>query len=349
MVKEVSQTVLFDDIAESASRTPSREGAQADIAYFGALAQSVLNTPEATGMGYWSINPYVGCAFGCAYCYARFTHRYVTDRTPVGDREPLPPWLAFERRIIVKRNAPKVLRDTLRHGSDRLQGLIKGEALVIGTATDPYQPAERRFRITRGILEVLAEHGDMRIDIITKGPLVTRDIDLLKRISRQSRLRVNVSLITVDRALARRIEPRTATPDARLRAAEKLVKAGIDVGINVAPVLPGVTDDPAALDALLARIAAAGVTHIFADTLRLRSDARKVYLPVIEAEFPELGPRYRATYAKGHSVGDRYRAGMRRVLARLCAAHGIRYPGARSRSMATEEEKPDSEQLGLAV
>lgn len=341
----MSQIKLFDDIAESASRTPSSEGEQADIAYFGAAAKSVLNTPESTGMGYWSINPYVGCAFGCAYCYARFTHRYVTDRAPLRGDTPLPAWLAFERRIIVKRNAPQILRDTLRHGSDRLQGLIRGEALVIGTATDPYQPAERRFRITRGILEVLAEHEKMRIVIITKGPLITRDIDLLTRIARQSRVTLNVSLITVDRELARRIEPRTATPDARLRAAEKLAAAGLDVGINVAPVLPGITDDPAALDALLARIAAAGVKHIFADTLRLRSDARQRYLPMIAAEFPALADKYRATYARGYDVGEHYRAGMRQVLARLCAAHGIRY--GRERSRSHDEEKAGSDQFQL--
>ncbi len=341
----MSQTTLFNDIAESASRTPSREGAQADIAYFGAAAQSVLNTPEATGMGYWSINPYVGCAFGCAYCYARFTHRYVADRNPLPGTEALPAWLAFERQVIVKRNAPQVLRDTLRYGSDRLQGLIKGEALVLGTATDPYQPAERRFRITRGILEVLAEHGNMRIVIYTKGPLVARDIDVLKRIGRNSRITVHVSLITADRDLARRLEPRSPTPDARLKAAGKLAAAGIDVGINVAPVLPGITDDPCLLDALLSRIAAVGVKKIFADTLRLRSDARKRYLPLIESEFPDLGPRYRATYARGHSVGDRYRGGMHRVIAKLCAKHGITYPG--RRAFAREVMPEDSRQLEL--
>jgi DNA repair photolyase len=297
-------------------------------------------------MGYWSINPYVGCAFGCAYCYARFTHRYVVDRTPLDGTEPLPAWLAFERRVIVKRNAPQVLRDTLRYGSDRLQGLIKGEALVIGTATDPYQPAERRFRVTRGILEVLAEHGNMRIVIYTKGPLVTRDIDLFTRIARNSRIRVQVSLIMADRDLARRLEPRSPTPDARLRAAGRLAEAGVDVGINIAPVLPGITDDPSALDALLSRIAAAGVTKIFADTLRLRSDARQLYLPLIESEFPELGPRYRATYAKGYDVGDRYRAGMHRVMAELCVKHGIAYPRRRSWE---REEKPEAEQLAFPV
>jgi len=297
-------------------------------------------------MGYWSINPYVGCAFGCAYCYARFTHRYVVDRTPIAGASPLPAWLAFERQVIVKRNAPQILRDTLRYGSDRLQGLIKGEALVLGTATDPYQPAERRFRITRAILEVLAEHGNMRIVIYTKGPLVTRDIDVLKRIARNSRITVHVSLITADRDLARRIEPRSPTPDARLKAAGRLADAGVDVGINVAPILPGITDDPAALDALLSRIAAVGVKKIHADTLRLRSDARQRYLPLIESEFPALGPRYRATYARGYDVGDRYRAGMHRVLAQLCAAHGIAYPRRQSWSL---EEKSGAEQLALHV
>jgi DNA repair photolyase len=296
-------------------------------------------------MGYWSINPYVGCAFGCAYCYARFTHRYVVDRTPLGGAEVLPAWLAFERQVIVKRNAPSVLRATLRHGSDRLQGLIKGEALVLGTATDPYQPAERRFRITRGILEVLAEHGNMRIVTYTKGPLVTRDIDVLTRIARNSRITVNVSLITADRDLARRIEPRSPTPEARLRAVGRLVAAGVDVGINVAPILPGITDDRASLDALLARIAAVGVKKIFADSLRLRSDARKRYLPFIETEFPDLAPRYRATYAKGYEVGDRYRAGMHRALAGLCAKHGIAYPRRHSWS---PEEKSEAEQLAFS-
>jgi DNA repair photolyase len=324
-------------------------GSQADIAYYGNRARSVLNRPEATGMGYWSINPYVGCAFGCAYCYARFTHRYVTDRTPLPGAEPLPNWLAFERQIVVKRNAPDVLRETLRHGGPRHCGLIEGEALVIGTATDPYQPAERRFRITRGILEVLAEHARMRIVIYTKSPLVTRDVDVLQRIARQSRLTVHISLITVDRELARRIEPRAPTPEARLRGAARLVAAGIDVGINVAPVLPGITDSRAGLEALLGRIAGAGVRRIFADTLRLRSDARQRYLPFIAAEFPRLAARYRAAYAEGYQVGDRYRMGMRRVLGRLCAAHGIRFGTHDVASDDGHEPTTDPDQLALPV
>jgi hypothetical protein len=182
-------------------------------------------------MGFWSINPYIGCAFGCAYCYARYTHRYVMERAATDEKmtetlgeayNRLPPWLAFERNIFVKKNAPEVLSRTLRFGSDRHLKLLQGETIVIGTATDPYQPAERRFRVTRGLLEVLAEHPGLSVAIITKSPLITRDIDLLSRINRHSELSVHISLITLDRELARRIEPRAPTPESRVRALARL-------------------------------------------------------------------------------------------------------------------------------
>src|SRR5439155_12111832 len=179
--------------------------------------KTILNRPEATGMEFWSINPYIGCALGCTYCYARYAHGYAFERAAVAnpgridinaDYKNLAPWLAFERRILVKENAADTLRKTLRQGSDRHAALINGESICIGTATDPYQPAERRFRITRSILEVLAEHPGLDICIITKSPLITRDIDVMRRILRHSSIRIHVSLITVDRELARRIEPR---------------------------------------------------------------------------------------------------------------------------------------------
>jgi DNA repair photolyase len=188
-------------------------GEQKDIRYFGTRAKSVLNGTDVTKMGFWSINPYVGCAFGCAYCYARYAHRYVIERNVAAHPEQrqlreafetLPPWLAFERQIFVKENAAEVLRKTLRHGSDKHLNLLKGEGIGIGTATDPYQPAERRFRVTRGILEVIAEHEGLRLWIVTKSPLVTRDVDLLRRIARHNQVSVHISLITIDRELARR-------------------------------------------------------------------------------------------------------------------------------------------------
>ena len=328
------QTTLFHDANDSAStgRALRVIGEQSDIRYYRSPARSVLNGPETTGMSFWSINPYVGCAFGCAYCYARYAHRYVMERNATasrldpalaGDLAAMPPWLAFERRVFVKENAPDVLRRALRHGSDRHLALLRGEAIVIGTATDPYQPAERRFRVTRGVLEVLAEHPGLSVVVITKSPLITRDMDLLTRIARHSELSIHISLITLDRELARTIEPRAPTPDSRVRALARLRAAGIDAGINCMPVLPGITDDPRALEALVKRVAEAGATYVGACALRLQSSARQRYLPFIDEHFPHLSERYRRTYATAHEAGDNYREGLRRFFERICARYGV--------------------------
>ncbi len=329
-----SQLSLFPDTLTRERVLPVL-GEQRDIRYFATRARGVLNDPGTTGFeGFWSVNPYVGCAFGCAYCYARYAHRYALERALAAApehaelrrvAEELPPWLAFERAIVVKRNAPEVLARTLWHGPERLRDLVHGHRLVIGTATDPYQPAERRFRITRGILEALARHPGLQVVIITKSPLVTRDADLLARLARHSTVEVHVSLITVDRELARRIEPRAPTPEARLRAVARLRAAGVRVRVNAMPVLPGITDAPAQLAALVERVAAAGAESIVAGTLALRSTARRRYLPFIEQEFPALAARYRRTYARSHVVGQRYRDGLKAAMRRLCAAHGLRY------------------------
>ncbi len=362
-VVDSRQAALFEQMFSRRSRVLPTVGEQGDITYYGTTARTVLNGPAATGMGYWSINPYVGCAFGCAYCYARYTHRYVMERSADGavlddrlaqDAAAMPPWLAFERRIFVKRNAPAVLRETLRHGGPRHLGLVRGDALVIGTATDPYQPAERHFRVTHGILEVLAEHPGLRIGIITKSPLITRDIDVLTRVVRHSRLAIHLSLITLDRELARRLEPRAPTPEARLRALARLRDAGLDVGINVMPILPGITDSPAGLDALVARVAALGATHVNVGTLRLQHEARKRYLPFIAQEFPHLAERYRVTYDHSHDVGERYRKGLQHFFHRICATHNIRLgDGRRDREDgATEDESEASgsgDQLALSL
>ena len=323
-------------------------GVQKDIRYVAAAARSVLNGPETTGMGYWSVNPYVGCAFGCAYCYARYAHRYRMERLQGngggGDEsgEPeMPAWLAFERRIFVKQNAPALLRAALRrHLGERSTARRRVESIVIGTATDPYQPAERRYRVTRGVLESLAEVSGLHVAIITKSPLVTRDVDVLARLASRSSLTVHVSLITLDRELARRIEPRSPTPESRLRAIARLREAGIDVGVNVMPVLPGITDRPSDLEALVRAIAGAGATFAGACALRLRSDARKRYLAFVEAEFPELAGRYRATYAHGHQAGDRYRDGLRHVFARLCDRYGIEVWGRRAEDDEDDDDAP---------
>jgi DNA repair photolyase len=330
--REPEVPLLFDESVIGSARRLPVLGEQKDIAYYGAAARTIVNGPETTGMDFWSINPYVGCAFGCAYCYARYAHRYTLERAAAADPadehlqrdlESMPAWLAFERRIFVKQNAPEVLRKVLRRAGARYDAL-REEGVVIGTATDPYQPAERRYRVTRGVLEVIAEHPGMSVSIITKSPLVTRDVDVLARIAARADVTVHVSLITLDRDLARRIEPRAPTPESRLRAIARLAEAGIDVGVNVMPVLPGITDGADAMDALVRAVSRAGASHVAACALRLRGTARRRYLPFIEAEFPHLAERYRTSYASGYNVGERYREGLKRYFARLCAKYRIR-------------------------
>ncbi len=367
--REQAIPLLFDETVIGGGRRLPVIGEQKDISYYGTTARTIVNGPETTGMDFWSINPYVGCAFGCAYCYARYAHRYTLERAAAADPadahlqqdlERMPPWLAFERRIFVKQNAADAVRRTLLRDGARYAALRR-EGVVIGTATDPYQPAERRFRVTRGVLEAIAEHAGMPVTIITKSPLVTRDVDLLARIAARADVTVHVSLITTDRELARRIEPRAPTPEARLRAVARLAEAGIDVGVNAMPVLPGITDGPDAMDALVRSVARAGATHIAACALRLRGTARRRYLPFIEAEFPHLADRYRASYAAGYNVGERYRDGLRRHFAKLCAKYGIRNgfyddgdegEEAESGSAATQvtaDPPTVQEQLGLSL
>ncbi len=335
-------------------------GAQKDIRYYGTTVTGVLNSPETTGMSFWSINPYIGCAFGCTYCYARYAHRFVMERqTGDGGRETgespsdvpslddeleeFPPWLAFERRIFVKRNAAQALRRTLQGRSKSLGAVQRGEPIVIGTATDPYQPAERHFRITRELLEVLAEARRLRLVIITKSPLITRDVALLARIAQRSRLTIHLSLITLDRELARRVEPRAPTPEARLRALRRLSAAGIDVGINIMPVLPGITDRPDALAALVRAVAEGGASHINACALRLRVTSRRRYLPWLDQEFPELTARYQRAYGRDYQITDRYREGLRQFLKRACRKAGIRYGSPEERAFeAPADQRADS-------
>ena len=355
LVKDQRQQALFPDSATQLPALPTLD-VQTDIKYYGTRARSILNRPEATGMDFWSINPYIGCALGCTYCYARYAHGYALERAVAAnpdhkevtaDVASLPPWLAFERRILVKENAPAVLQKTLRTGSDRHLALIAGESITIGTATDPYQPAERRFRITRQLLQVIAEHPGLECRIITKSPLVTRDVDVLRRINRHSHINIHVSLITTDRELARRIEPRAPTPDARLRAVRRLREAGIDVGVNVMPILPGITDGPAQLDELVRKIAETGATHIAACALRLRHTARKRYLPWIAEEFPHLAERYAATYANSIHAGDNYREGLTQVMTRLCRRYRIRFGHFDDDDDGSELADTASDQLGL--
>ena len=345
------EPALFEVIDMTRRRTVPLVGEQNDIRYYAASPRSIMNAPKATGMEFWSINPYVGCALGCAYCYARYAHRYTAERLATaasldgGDALPtdeLPPWLAFERRIMVKREAPALLRQELGRAATRQA--LRHEYVVVGTATDPYQPAERRFRITRSVLEVLAEQKDIGVSIITKSPLITRDIDLLRRINDRSRLLVHVSLITIDRELARCLEPRAPTPEARLRGIARLRQNGISVGVNAMPVLPGITDAPEMIEELVIALKNVDASYVSACALRLRASARDRYLPFIAATFPELARKYARAYAHSHQVGEKYRKGLRERFVALCEQHGLAF--GRPSDDDDEDAEPGEEDAG---
>jgi DNA repair photolyase len=187
--------------------------------------------------------------------------------------------------------------------------------LVIGTATDPYQPAERQFRITRGILEVLTGFQGLHIGIITKSPLVARDRDLLAALSRRHQLSVHISLSALDATLLRRLEPRTPTPRARLRAMTALAEVGVPVGLMIAPVLPGITDGKEQLAALVRAAREAGARWVRESALRLNPAARARFLPVLEREFPDLVERYRQAYAGRANISKAYVTGLRQRMA----------------------------------
>jgi len=296
--------------------------------------RSVLNSPAATHMPFWSLNPYVGCEFGCTYCYARDTHRYLVER--MGAVETLPAWEAFERRVIVKPDIADVLARTLQPAK------LAGSCLVIGTATDPYQPAERRFRLTRQVLEALTQYRGLTLGLITKSPLVTRDIDVLRRLSERHHLEVNISLATLDGRLARRLELRSPVPAARIRALAKLVRAGVRAGLLVAPIIPCVTDSRASLDALFRAAREAGALYVVGSALRLGPAARHRFLPHLAREFPELAQRYARHYGSRVSVSREYEDALARRLRVLRRKHGFG-PEERFRPLVNADRSPDAQ------
>jgi DNA repair photolyase len=320
--------------------------------------RSVLNSPASTHMGFWSINPYVGCEFGCTYCYARDTHRYVVERAAerrkggkaVGERSedqtnqelelvtlpsyrptalpPVPPVVdeishlepedAFERRILVKTEVADVLAQTLNPAR------LGDHPLVIGTATDPYQPAERRFQLTRKILEVLLRYRGLSIEVITKSPLITRDLDLLQQLSQRNEVSINISLATLDARLARRLELRSPVPAARIRALRRLTQGGVHAGLLIAPIVPGISDSREGLRKLMVAAKEAGARYVVGSALRLGPAARHRFLPHLVREFPELADRYQRHYGKSEAVSTDYQEALSRRLRRL--QHELGYP-----------------------
>ena len=278
--------------------------------------KSIVNSPESTGMGFWSINPYVGCEFGCTYCYARYAHRYVVERAhnngqlPDTDFDQLQKskkWEIFEHQIFVKQR--DAVLAALEHDLSiirRRQSVGRIHPIVIGTATDPYQPAERKFRITRAILERLCRESNLSVGIITKSPLICQDIDTLKALKRNNSVSVYISLITTDIRLIRLFEARSPMPHVRLKALERLVDAGLNAGLIVAPVLPGITDTLPQVRALAQALKKTGGRFAHPSPLRLYPALHHGFLPIIQEHFPELYPKYRRAYRGTGAAPKRY-------------------------------------------
>jgi len=246
-------------------------------------AKSVLNRVRGMPFG-WSINPYRGCYHRCVFCYARRTHTFL-DRSGIGD---------WGSELYVKINAAAVLRRELAAPRWR------GEHVAIGTATDPYQPLEGRYRITRSCLAELAR-ARTPAHLITRSPLIVRDIDVLQELARVAGASVYVSLPTLDPELARKIEPTVAPPRQRLRAIGRLAAAGLRVGVAVAPVLPHLTDGEAALRAVFEAAADAGATSAWHGVLNLNEVARASYFAFLRAEFPTFVAAHETMYRRKYA------------------------------------------------
>jgi DNA repair photolyase len=302
-----------------------------DIEYFSLTTRSLLNrvVSKRSLPFVWAINPYRGCEFACKYCYARYTHEFMemTD-------------LDFERKIFVKQHAANLLRQELKK-------VKKGEEIAIGTATDPYQPAERRYEVTRGILEELARHRGLELGIVTKSNLVVRDTELLREIGRHNHVSVNLTVTTVNTELARILEPRAPRPDIRLEAVRQLNLACVAAGVICAPVLPGITDTPRDLEALVEAAAAAGAKSIFALPLFLKPCSASVFLPFLEKEFPHLIASYRQRYAQRAFLPPSYGRRLSQLMAHLREKHGIRNRDERYARRARPVASDEDEQLGL--
>jgi DNA repair photolyase len=288
-------------IARLASEGESlREGHE--VEYFTLPAKSLLNRcVSKRSMPFtWTINPYRGCEFGCRYCYARYTHEFMEMRDGI----------EFEQKIYVKQHAADLLRRELRQ-------VKNGESIALGTATDPYQPAERRYQVTRGILEEFGRHRGFELGIVTKSNMVLRDLELLKQVARTNLLSVHITITTLDVDLARILEPRAPRPDLRLDAVRTLAQTGLRVGVSCSPVVPGITDSPKDLEALIQAAAESGADYVFANPLFLKPCSAAVFLPFLEQNFPHLAANYRERYHDRAFLPPAYAKRLSDLVARL--------------------------------
>ena len=288
--------------------------------------RSAMNRVKGMPFG-WSLNPYMGCVHRCTFCYVRaFEQR--ADR-PSGD--------AYGTSIRVKVNVAEVLRRELARPS------WERELVVIGAATDPYQPAEGRYRLTRACLEALADAANP-LSIITRGPMIIRDIDVLVEAARRAEVSITISVPTLDDDVWRKTEPSTAHPRQRLKALSKLVEAGLKAGVGMAPILPGISDRPEQLREVVQAAREAGATGVWANLLNLRPGTREHFLTHLAEDWPELLPRYQELYAgRAYLAADESKP-VRRKVSSLARELGVA-----DRRPSPVEPEGAQEQLALAI
>ena len=259
--------------------------------------KTLLNRIDAPGFPFrWTMNPYRGCRHACRYCYARPTHEYWG----------LDAGREFEQRVFAKVNAPEVLRHELRKPSWR------GEPIAIGTASDPYEPAESQYRLTRRILEVLRDHRNPA-SITTKGTLVKRDVDVLRELDLEASVQVSFSVGSIDDQVWKETEPGAPGPMARLEAMQFLVENGINAGVSMAPILPGISDSPESIEAVVEAAAAHGARFLSANLLFLKPGSKEWFMPLIKEAYPHLIPGYSKIYRQTYAPRD-YTSGVLRVV-----------------------------------
>jgi DNA repair photolyase len=295
-------------------------------------AKSIINHVPGTFLPFnWTINPYRGCTHACTYCFARSTHTYM-DMNAGSD---------FETKIVVKVNAPELLRKELRAKR------WKGEHIAMGTATDPYQRAEGRYRLMSRIISVLTEYRNP-FSILTKGTLILRDLDALIAASSVTDVSTAFSVGTVDERVWNLSEPGTPHPRKRLEAVRKLNEAGIPCGVMIAPVLPGISDSPEQLRAVVEAAIEAGATHVSPILLHLRPYVKDVYMRWLGENYPDLVDRYQEMYQRGAyaSVAARHELS-EKVDDVLSSVPHPRLPRGRNRKKPLPEPLPKREQLSL--
>jgi DNA repair photolyase len=326
-------------IARLAASSPSAESARKSEQrpeYFFLPVRSILNKCDSNRVPFeWTINPYRGCEFACKYCYARYTHEYM--ELDGGD---------FERKIFVKQNPAALLaRDVERKYSYQRAGAEDGrpEHIAIGTATDPYQPAEKEYKVTRACLEELAKREGLSVSVITKSNQIVRDIDVFQRIAARSELSLNITVTTLRTRLARLLEPRAPRPDLRIDAIRQLKAAGLRVGVSASPLIPGITDREGDLEAVAAAVKDAGAEWFFSGVLFLMPSSAKQFLPFIREKFPKLARQYEQWYSRNVYPPEEYRRKIAERVAKIRVKHSFHM-----RPFEELQRRVQSPQLSLA-